>query len=103
MKKPNLGGSLFKDSLLVRRKLVHWLDAFFGWFTSKGPEATLHLYEIKLPVNCMHILIILFLYTFSNCSSKADVQGLGVYEYSVEGIVGNFTDFTLLGSQEGMK
>lgn len=103
MKKPNLGRSLFKHCLLVRRKLVHWLNAFSGWFTSEGPEATLHLYEIKLPVNYIHIFIILFLYTFSNCFSKADVQGLEVYEYSIEKIVRNFTDFMLLSSQEGMK
>lgn len=73
MEKSNLGGSLFKDGLLVGRKLVHWLNAFSGWFTSEDPEATLHLCEIKLPVSYILIFIILFLYTFSNCFSKADV------------------------------
>lgn len=58
---------------------------------------------MKLSVSHLHIFIIPFLSTFSNCLHKADAQALEVYEYAVEKSMENFVDFMLFTSQEGMK
>lgn len=58
-KNPNAGGSLFKESLLLRCKLIPWLKEAPFW----SPKATLELMEIKLPVSYIHVFIIPCLFT----------------------------------------
>ena len=67
MENPNSRGSFFKDA-----SLVHRLNAFSGQLSSEGPETTLTLYEMKLPINHTHLFIISF---FSQIVSTKQMVG----------------------------
>lgn len=102
METPNSGGSVFKDSCILRSKLIHWLKTASGQVTSESPVTALDLYGNK--VSCqsyssheygMMAFIIPFLFSLSNSLSKAKFLVWEVYAYSVEEILGNFIDIML--------
>ena len=73
-----------------------------GQVTSESPVAALDLYGNKAPCQSysshkygMMVSVIPFLFSLSDCLSKAHVLVLEVYEYSVGEILENFIDVLL--------